>query len=558
MFTNTKCECGHQNYKGTVLCEACGKPLLEDDGTEPLEMRYDGVARRSQRENKSWVDQIWSFFSSVKIAVYVIFITLCLSMLGTIYPQESTFVNMDPGVYYEEEYGFSGKVYYILGLSHTYASWWFRGLLVMIGTSLVICSIDRVMPLYRALSKQKIRKHSSFISRQKVAYTGKLPAELNTAEKKQGWIEQFSGLLKKKRYRVHIEESALLAEKNRFSRWGPYINHIGLIIFLLAVLMRFIPGWHMDQYLSIMEGDTVEVPGTHFYIKNEEFILEYYSQEELSKQFREEGRILVKRYETKAVLFECTENCSIPGIEPTLQEVKKHDIIVNEPLKHAGLLAYQIDYDLTPQIRSVHVTLKEKESGQAFGKFLLNMQDPTAHYEVGPYQVEIINYYPDYGYKDDGTPTSVSARPNAPAFIFLIKGPKLSPEGEVHMYFPKPEDKVRFQQDQINTAAGSPFQISAESMEDVDVAIYTTFLNLRVDRAMPFIWVGASISMIGLIMGFYWQHRRIWLKIDENQLLLGAHTNKNWYGIRNEVAGALTKTGIHVDPKTLENEVKSS
>jgi cytochrome c biogenesis protein len=557
VFTNTKCECGHQNYTGTVLCESCGKPLVEEDGTEPLEMRYDGVARRSQRENKSWIDKIWSFFSSVKIAVYIIFITLCLSMLGTIYPQESAFINMDPRVYYEEEYGLSGKIYYLLGLSHTYESWWFRGLLVMIGTSLVICSIDRVLPLYRALSKQKIRKHTSFIRRQKVVYSGDLPKEVNNDEKMLGWIEQFSGLLKKKRYRVHTEGSALMAEKNRFSRWGPYINHIGLIIFLLAVLMRFIPGWHMDQHLSIVEGETVEVPGTHYYLKNEEFILEYYSPEELSKQFREEGRVLVKRYETRAVLYECIENCNIPGMEPKLEEVKRHDIIVNQPLKHEGLLAYQIDYDLTPQIRSVNVTLKNKENGQAFGKFLLHMNNPQEHYEVGSYQVNIINYYPDYGYKEDGTPTSLSPRPNAPAFVFLIKGPELPPEGEVHMYFPKPGDKVRFQQDRINAAAGSPFELSAESMEDVDVAVYTTFLNLRIDRAMPFIWIGAAISMIGLIMGFYWQHRRIWLKIDEGRLLLGAHTNKNWYGIRNEVADALTKLDIHVDPKTLENEVKS-
>lgn len=47
---NTKCECGHQNSIGTVLCESCGKPLLNDTVSDlPLEMRYDGVARRSQK-----------------------------------------------------------------------------------------------------------------------------------------------------------------------------------------------------------------------------------------------------------------------------------------------------------------------------------------------------------------------------------------------------------------------------------------------------------------------------------------------------------------------------
>jgi cytochrome c biogenesis protein len=62
--------------------------------------------------------------------------------------------------------------------------------------------------------------------------------------------------------------------------------------------------------------------------------------------------------------------------------------------------------------------------------------------------------------------------------------------------------------------------------------------------------------MIGLVMGFYWQHRRIWLRIDGGQLNLGAHTNKNWYGLKNEVASALKQMDITVDPKSLENGVK--
>jgi len=90
-------------------------------------------------------------------------------------------------------------------------------------------------------------------------------------------------------------------------------------------------------------------------------------------------------------------------------------------------------------------------------------------------------------------------------------------------------------------------------MENVKFSQYTTFLNVRVDRAMPFIWVGAAISMIGLIMGFYWQHRRIWLRIEDGRLTLGAHTNKNTYGIRAELAAALNKTGIAVEPKALDN-----
>ena len=42
--------------------------------------------------------------------------------------------------------------------------------------------------------------------------------------------------LKELRYNVKTEDGAILAEKNRFSRWGPYVNHTGLIIFLFGIL----------------------------------------------------------------------------------------------------------------------------------------------------------------------------------------------------------------------------------------------------------------------------------------------------------------------------------
>ncbi|UUZ94383.1 cytochrome c biogenesis protein ResB [Paenibacillus sp. P25] len=111
---------------------------------------------------------------------------------------------------------------------------------------------------------------------------------------------------------------------------------------------------------------------------------------------------------------------------------------------------------------------------------------------------------------------------------------------------------MNFRQDDINGALAGKLDLSVQSMDDVRFSEYVSYLNIRIDRAMPYIWVGAAISMIGLIMGFYWHHRRIWLRIDDGRLTLGAHTNKNWFGMRQETAQILQKSGIAVDPKSLE------
>ncbi|MFC4777522.1 cytochrome c biogenesis protein ResB [Paenibacillus sp. GCM10023252] len=547
MFQNTKCECGHQNAVGTVLCEYCGKPLDDQEQSQdlPLEMRYDGAARRSQKSNKNVIDRIWSFFSSVKIAVYMIILTTLGASLGTIYPQENSFLNIDPSVYYEETYGLSGKLYYLLGLSNTYESWWFIGLLVMIGTSLVICSLDRVLPLYRALNKQQIRKHLSFITRQKTVYVGKLEGSADDR------VQELAKLLRQKRYKVHVDGTALLAEKNRFSRWGPYINHIGLIIFLLSILARGIPGFQMDTYITVPDGDTVAIEGTNYFVKNEKFTVEFYSDDELPDKLK--GQFRAKKYETKAVLYECTSNCNSPSKEPVLKEVKKHDIVVNSPLNYEGLKLYQFDYDDTPRLNAVSPILKDKKTGATYGPFHLPMKNASLNYELGPYKLKLAANYMEFALDEEGKPVTLSRDPKAPAFVFILTGPGLPADGEPYMYFPLQKDKDKFSQDKINGSLADRFDIQVEGMENVDFSSYSTFLNVRVDRVMNYIWIGAAISMIGLLMGAYWHHRRIWLRVDGDELSLGAHTNKNWFGMRSDVAWALGKIGIEVEPKSLDN-----
>ena len=230
-----KCECGHVNPEGTVLCESCGKPIDENqhlDGNDKkklLNMRYDGTARRSQTYNKTIVDKIWSFFSSVKVGVWLIVIALFASAIGSIFPQEQYIpadaVSRDPAIFYEERYGILGQIYYQLGFHNLYSSWWYMILIALIGISLVICSLDRFVPLFRALRNQKAKRHETFLKRQRLFSQTDNVTDTD--------MEALQGI-KKQRYHVTVEDGHILAEKGRFSRWGPYVNHIGLIIILLA------------------------------------------------------------------------------------------------------------------------------------------------------------------------------------------------------------------------------------------------------------------------------------------------------------------------------------
>ena len=543
-----KCECGHVNPEGTVLCEACGKPVDKNqhlDGNDQrklLNMRYDGSARRSQTFNRTIVDKTWSFFSSVKVGVWLIVLALIASALGTIYPQEmyipADAISRDPAIFYEAEYGLLGKIYYQLGFYNLYSSWWYMILIALIGVSLVICSIDRFVPLYRALKMQRPKRHETFLSRQRL-YSKSTHI---SADEKDKVVER----LKAQRYNVHEEDGHILAEKARFSRWGPYVNHIGLIIILIAALLRTTPMFFLDEYVWVREGETVVIPGTdsEYYIENEQFIFETYGDDEEDERFKEAlerqgDELVAKNYQTNAIVYKVNEDTDT-GSEPTYDEVVADEIRMNHPLKFAGYTLYQAGYQLnefTSMSFKIHETDDPDE--EAIETFTIDLITPESEYTFdNGMKVEINQYYPDY-YLDDGEPRSETKYPRNPAFVFYVYPPDES------------EPEVSFAGIGRNIPGGeNKYKIG---LVDFDTR-HVSGLTVRRDYTLPLFGIGAFIFMVGVIQGMYWQHRRIWIHPKDEEFLLAAHTNKNWFGVKKDIEKAIENTNIKmvVDQQELD------
>ncbi|GAA4709388.1 cytochrome c biogenesis protein ResB [Brevibacillus fulvus] len=521
-----KCECGHTNPVGTMLCESCGKPLdsrqqlTAETAKEFPDMRYEGMARRSQTYSKTVIDKIWNFFSSVKIAIYLIIITLIASAVGTIFPQQQYIpvpVYTEPEIenFYTSTYGTLGKIYYLLGFHNLYSSWWFVTLLVMIGTSLVICSLDRIIPLYKALNKPRLNQHESFLKGQKIY------GSMELQEDKHDLFPRAAEELKKKGYRIYQEGNSLMGEKARFSRWGPYVNHIGLIIFLLGVLLRNLPGFYMNEYVWVREGQTVAISGTPYYIKNEQYTTEYWKEDEMPEKLDLQGGVIPKSYQTDAVLY-VNKNKSLPGAEPDLQEVARGPIVVNHPLEYEDLLVYQSGVQ-EMQLGALNFQLIDTKAGNTpVGSVKLDLFETKPEQQVADgIKVRVLDYYPDFFLDASGKPATKTNVPNNPMFALEITSDK-EPVKEKLVYLRG--SIITEKQDQRYT-----LQIVKPDLIDI------SGLLVRKDKAMPIIYFGAFIVILGLVMGFYWQHRRIWLQRNGDTLHLAAHTNKNWFGIRKEV-----------------------
>lgn len=520
-----KCECGHVNPEGTELCQRCGKPFDEqDEGI--LYMRYEGAALRSRTKNKTWIDSIWNFFASVKIGVLLLVITLVASIFGTIYPQVIHLpTNIDPYQYYPEEYGTAGLLYVTLGFHRLYGSWWYITLLVLTGISIIISSIDRGVPLYRSLKNQAVRRHPRFMARQRLNGEAVVddPAQMLAKAK-----EALSSM----GYKVLSGDRAIMGEKNRFSRWGGYVVHVGLIIFLFGALLRFFPGFSMEQYVWIRDGETVPVPGTDnaYYIKSEGFSVRFYER-------GEDAPLIPEEFRTEAVLY---ENKARSSGQKELIEVKRQTIRVNEPLRHEGLTFYQSDYKVN-EFSQFQFALIHKESGEELGTLEVDLFDPAPRYDLGNgYQVELVEYYPDFELDAKKELQTKSPIPDNPAFIFKVITPEKRQETSMVLIGQTIEPL-----DEENQYALKIRDIQFNNV---------TGLKVSTERSLPVIFTGFAIVMLGLVISFYWHHKRIWIQEQDGKIVLAAYTHKNWYAFKNEVLRLIDKAGLPLDKRTLDKE----
>lgn len=512
------CACNHENPFGTNICEKCGRPLTEEEkGRKIADMRYDGTAIRSKTYNKSIVDKVWNFFSNVKVGVTLIIITLVTASIGTFLPQ-AIYVptsEAEKAQYYETVYGTIGKLYYELGLSDLYTSWWFQILVGMLGISIIVASLDRGLPLHRSLKNQRVKRHSSFMKRQRVVAEG--PVGEGTKGKTLDLVEE---KMKELKYKVRRDDNALLAERGRFARYGPYINHVGLIIFLGGVMLRLVPGFYVDENVWIREGETRAIDGMDgYFLENKDFILETYEDNE--EVLQQGVNVVAKNFQTDVVLYKQPEG-SVPGDTESLEHIRDYSIRVNAPLKVDGFAIYQMDYRLN-ELKEMHFELVNKETGASLGQIDIDLTNPQKSYDLGNgNKVNLLSYLPDFSGFEEGEPKTASPIPNNPAFVFnMITSDK--PDGETSFVAIK---------ETIEPLGENTYKMKFMSVETRD----NSGLVIRKDRTLPFLFIGGIIFMIGVAIGSYWNHRRLWIQeLADGQVIMAAHVNKNWFSMKKDL-----------------------
>jgi cytochrome c biogenesis protein len=414
--------------------------------------------------------QIWNFFSSVKLAIFTLCAIALTSIVGTIIPQGES------AAFYVKNYGAkTAQFLHILDIPEMYYSWWFLGLLGILSTNLIICSLDRFPSVWKIITTDNLT-----ISPERIE---KMPncQKWEFGTDKLDHI-QLAGLLKENGWTATSKkfgnDELFFSQKGKWSRAGVYIVHFSILLIFVGAIIGHFFGFKGSVMIPEM-GSTQKVfaykdAGTldlGFEVRNNSFVIEFYDNG------------MPKVYRSSLTVLE-------DG-----QEVLSRDIEVNNPLTYKGITFYQSSYQ---GYQDFIVNITENTSGDA-KHFNIPFQKQMAWEEKG-LQFGIINAEA-VGQRVVRAKVWFKSGDNPPSVEWL-----------------KDNDKATF------TSGTKEYTLSAKQM-------YATGLQVAKDPGVWVVYIGCGMMILGLYMAFFMSHQRIWLYKKNGssvpQLWLSGSANKN-------------------------------
>lgn len=416
---------------------------------------------------KSLID----FFSSVKLAIFLlIFITLA-SIIGTLIPQQRAPAE------YAAQYGQWAGLLQRLQLTKLYQSTWFITLLFLFSINIIVCTLTRLTPKLRRTFKPRIEKEAKRI----LALKTKDKFSKNWGLEKS--IQEIKKRLLSYHYRLKTSEEndrvSFLARKKILSWFGSDIVHLGLLVILAGGIISGLGGFR--QNLSLSEGEIRPVPKGDFQIRLDRFETEFYPNG------------AVKDWKSTLTVIENEK----PGLSKTIE--------VNHPLSYKGYVFYQSSYGWDWRNPALNILIKRKSDPSFLRKIEVKLGDqiPLPDDNI---IVSAKHFVPDFVINEKNQVTTRSLQPNNPAaFIEGSRDGKQIFSGWIFAQFPD--------FDQIHSQKETDYRFE---LKDFQASQYSVIQAAK-DPGTNLIWIGSALMMIGLFLAFYWPSREIRIFLEEKE-----------------------------------------
>ena len=446
-----------------------------------------------------------AFFTSIRLTIVLLSAIALGSVLGTIIPQqeaaEAFSARLQPAVL---------AVFKAFQIFNVYHSAWFILLLLLLSVNLTVCSLDRFPAAWRQFRRDAApdgAERLADLPPERIVAAERPPAEE---------VSRLEALLRKRCRRVQRTETSqgfvLAGGKGAFSRFGVFVVHLGVLLLIAGGLAGAIFG--VQGYVEIAEGDTINTMQLRggkgaetlpFAIRCDRFTVEHY----------ENGAPKVFRSDLTFIRDGKT--------------VRQGALLVNHPIAFGGLRFYQSSYGVLPGGRLALSYFrgngKASERETAVGdRFTL---------PGGEGEVEVIRVENDLMRIGPAVKLSV-----------------VSPRGEVQFWvfqnieqIKKANPGILEQVPQMNPGLFNPYLFS---MQKKGEKFYTVLQAAR-DPGVPLVAGGAALLVVGLMITFFFSHRRFRIVLEEKQgksrIGLAGSSNRDPVGLENEMNRLLAEIG---------------
>jgi len=393
---------------------------------------------------------LWTFFTSVKLALFTLGTLAVTSIIGTIIPQK------EAAEFYISKYGVkTAQFFQILDIPTMYTSWWFLSLLCLLSINLIICSLDRFPLAWRQMRAdnlqvplERIDKNRLSASRATSLGVQEASIKLHELLSARGW---------KPRSADREPYLLIAAQKTPWSRAGVYIVHLSILVIFAGALYGQLTGFKAgillpelqssNKVFSYEGGEPIDLG---FTIRCNRFEIDFY------------GNGMPKEYMSSLSVIEDAKVVTNKNIE------------VNHPLKYQGITFYQSSY-------------------QGYRDFIFTLAPEGAAPKTftGEYQKELV-------WQEQNVRFGII---NIEAVGDRVARMKIwfddDQAGPSQFWLENGEEA------KVNRP-GVTYLFSAKQR-------YATGLQVAKDPGVWIVYIGCTLMLVGLYVAFFLSHRRLWL-----------------------------------------------
>ncbi|HEY3522123.1 MAG TPA: cytochrome c biogenesis protein ResB, partial [Candidatus Limnocylindrales bacterium] len=444
-------------------------------------------------------EAIWSFLTSVNVAVAQILVLALMAVVGMTIRQLPSFALLSPSDYaielaklhdrYDPLFGAAVvDVLDRLDVFHVFSSWWFSLALVLLLVSIVACTIDRTPRLWRDVADVRVVQPEAY-------FDPRLP---NRAATDGIPIEALRSALRRRRFRLREAEAAgvryVYGDRNQYTRLATLLTHTGLVLFLVAAAVTTKLGLERGLAVPIGDTQTVQSIGTP-------------------------DLLVVKNYDFEAPGLDTGQASDFStdlGVFQNGREIARKTIRVNDPLSVAGFTFHQNGFGPAPDL------LVSDSNGRPLWSGPVPLTDSVGDVPVGTLDVP-------------GRPAGLQ--------LFLDRAPDGSADVVILPYVAAPTAT-----DPNGVATGVPVGLAPGASApiagtDFSVAVRSisayTVLIAKNDPGQGIVWLAFGSLIAGIVITFYLPRRRVWARLlPDGRLALVARADR-YVDLEHEFGGLL-------------------